>query len=596
MSSSPEYFLRISLRRVLIGLVVAVLVAALVPASVLLDRQLVGALEERARTELASAQLILEDRFANQAGARMMHAREIAKSRPIALALNRGDSLQAVAGATEMSAAFKGERPALVAGDGRSLVGPTIPAAMVETARAGGMPVEIVQHGDALATVALAPVMMNGHWVGAAGIWVPLGTEEATLLSALTRTDVLITGADRRLVAYTGSAEAAMGLVERLARVEALPGAQEVALGATRYFVSAATLPGGAHVLFVRSAASATMMVPALHRAAALALGSGLLLALIGGMWASRAIDHPVVALSVAAERVAAGNLRAPLPRSRITELDRLSQSVVAMRDGLASRIEALDAANRELAERQERLGTLQAELIQRDRRSSTTVLLVQLAHEIRNPVAGVRNALELLRRHVKGDAEATEFAELAIDELLRMHDLAERMLDVHRPRADVTTCDAAHVVRDVVAVTRLASAADGVTVEAALNGAAPAAIAPDALKQVLLNLVQNARDALSGKGRIVLRARATPGGAAIEVDDDGPGIAEHDLPRLFDAFFTTKAEVHGVGLGLYIAQGIVRGCGGRLAASNLTTGGARFAILVPAPGAPTSAGNGARA
>lgn len=375
-----------------------------------------------------------------------------------------------------------------------------------------------------------------------------------------------------------------MGLMELLSTVAPARGTQELRLGAERYFVAATTLPGGAHVTFVRSASSATAIVPALRRAALFALGSGLILALIAGMWAARAIDRPVVALSAAAERVAAGDLRAPLPRSRIAEVDRVSTSVVAMRDGLATRIEALDEANRTLAERQERLGTLQAELIQRDRLSSTTVLLVQLAHEIRNPVAGVRNALELLRRRVRGDAEATEFAELAIDELLRMHELAEHMLDVHRPRADLRSCDAAKVVRDVVAVTRLASAQDGVTVEAELNGSAPAAMGPDALRQVLLNFVQNAREATGSKGHVVLRARATAEGAQVVVEDDGPGIPPADLARIFDAFFTTKQEVHGVGLGLYIAQGIVRGVGGRLKVENRVEGGARFTLLIPAP------------
>lgn len=580
--------MRVSLQRVLIALVAAVLLVALVPSGILLDRQLVAALEARARSELASAQLILEDRFANQAGARMMHAREIALSPSFSAALQRGDSALALADVSAMAAAFAGERPAVIAADGAVWAGPSLPAATVAATREGGMPVHVVQDAGTLATVALAPVMMNGVWVGAAGTWTPVDTDEAAALSALTRSDVLITGADRKLVAYTGSAEAAMGLVELLSTVEPAPGTQEFSLGAERYFVAATTLPGDAHVLFVRSASSATAIVPALRRAAAIALGSGLLLALLAGMWAARAIDRPVVALSAAAERVAAGDLRAPLPRSRIAEVDRMGASVVAMRDRLATRIEALDEANRTLAERQERLGTLQAELIQRDRLSSTTVLLVQLAHEIRNPVAGVRNALELLRRRVRGDTEATEFAELAIDELLRMHELAEHMLDVHRPRADLTTCDAATVVRDVVAVTRLASAVDGVSVEAELNGSAPAAMSPDALRQVLLNFVQNAREAMGKSGHIVLRARATEEGARIEVEDDGPGIPPGDLARIFDAFFTTKQEVHGVGLGLYIAQGIVRGCGGRLTVANRAEGGARFTLLVPAPTAAT--------
>lgn len=161
--------MRVSLQRVLIALVVAVLLVALVPSGVLLDRQLVIALELRARAELSSAQLILEDRFANQAGARMMHAREIALSPRFSAALQRGDSAVAIADASAMTSAFVGELPAVIKADGTVWAGPTLPTATLAATREGGMPVHVVPHDGALVTVALAPVMTNGTWVGAAG-------------------------------------------------------------------------------------------------------------------------------------------------------------------------------------------------------------------------------------------------------------------------------------------------------------------------------------------------------------------------------------------------------------------------------------------
>ena len=72
---------------------------------------------------------------------------------------------------------------------------------------------------------------------------------------------------------------------------------------------------------------------------------------------------------------------------------------------------------------------------MQRERLAATGRLVVQLAHEIRNPVASLRNCLELIRRRVTDDPEALEFADLAIDELLRMHELAEQLLELNRPR-----------------------------------------------------------------------------------------------------------------------------------------------------------------
>ncbi len=68
-----------------------------------------------------------------------------------------------------------------------------------------------------------------------------------------------------------------------------------------------------------------------------------------------------------------------------------------------------------------------------------------------------------------------------------------------------------------------------------------------------------------------------------LEVSDDGPGIPEETLARVFDPFFTTKGDVQGVGLGLFVAEGIVRAHGGRIVATNRETGGARFRIQLPA-------------
>ena len=574
--------MRLSVNRALIGFVVVVMLVGLVPAGILLDRRLVNALEDRARADLSSAVLVLQDRFDNQAGARMMHAREIAGSPAVTEALRQGDSLAALVAARAVVAAFPEEQAVVLSPEGRTWLGPLIPAALVDATRDGGMPVEVVVDLRTLATVALAPVKHAGQWVGAAGIWVPFADGEAARLSALTRADVLLTAPDRSLVAYTGRAEPAMGLVGMLAELPLVDGVQDLSWAGARYFLAGATVPGGARITFVRPAEDAMALVPALRGAGVVALGLGLLVALLVGARAAAGLTRPVEALTVAAEQVAGGNLRAPIPRTRVTELDRMAVSFEAMRDTLAARIEELDRANQELEARQERLTTLQAEFIQRDRLSSTTRLLVQLAHEIRNPVAGVRNALELLRRRVQGDTEAMEFADLAIDELLRMHELAEHMLDIHRPRGNQSSTDATSVVREVAAVVRLGTAGTGVMIEADAEAAVPAAIGPDALKQVLLNLVQNAREAVGPKGRIVLRTRTTDQGALVEVEDDGPGIEPKDLPRLFDAFFTTKEELRGVGLGLYIAEGVVRGRGGRLMASNRAEGGARFTIEIP--------------
>ncbi|HEY6825239.1 MAG TPA: HAMP domain-containing sensor histidine kinase, partial [Gemmatimonadaceae bacterium] len=313
------------------------------------------------------------------------------------------------------------------------------------------------------------------------------------------------------------------------------------------------------------------------------ALAVGLLL----GAWMSARVSRPARELSDAASSMARGTFDAPLPKSRIDEVARIAEQFAEMRATLARQMAELREANEALAERNARLVTLQADLMQRDRLAATGRLVANLAHEIRNPVANLRNLLELIRRRASQDPQIHDYAELAIDELLRMHELAEQMLDLNRPRDPKSQrADALTVAREVARLATAGAGADGI--EVSVNGEAgqPAAMAPDALKQVLLNLVQNAREAVTqaGKGvpRIAIDVREVNNDIAIRVSDNGPGIPEGLRTRIFDPFFTTKSAVDGVGLGLFVAEGLVRSAGGRLALDGNSSSGATFVIELP--------------
>jgi signal transduction histidine kinase len=306
-------------------------------------------------------------------------------------------------------------------------------------------------------------------------------------------------------------------------------------------------------------------------------------LALAVGSVFALSLSRPVTALAEAAGRVAEGDFEAPLPSSRVEELDRLAGAFRSMRERLQARLLDLAAANRELEERQRRLHDLQAELIRQDRLSSSARLVAELAHEIRNPVANVRNCLEVVRRGLPPGADAARFADLAIDELLRMHELAESLLDLNRPFAPESgDCDPREVASQVAA---LSGAADGAPRVALRSGAhvPRAGIPPDALKQILFNLVQNAREADASGRPIEIVVTAEVGVVSIDVEDRGRGIPVEVLERLFDPFFTTKEAVTGVGLGLFVAEGLARRYGGRMEAANRDDGrGARCRVVVP--------------
>jgi signal transduction histidine kinase len=575
--------MKISLNNALLALVAVVLVVGLVPAGLLLDRRLVAALERDVRDDLSAAPLVLADRFSSLSSARMMHARDVSFAPGLADALAAGDSAAAVESATAVAEAFPGEAPLVIDAAGRSWAGPPLPAPLVDTTRSGVLPVLVVQAGGQLGTAALAPVTRDGRWLGAAGVWVPMDEDEAAQLAALTRTNVLLTAPDGTSGAYTGSGDAAMGLFTALANQPPSDEVRELDFAGERFLLVSAGLPGGARATFVRSLQEELAIVPALRTVGAGIIGLALLIALaVGATFAAR-LARPVGSLAGAATRVARGDFDAPIEPSSVLEVAQVTEAFEIMRDALAARIEELRAANDELEDRQERLSMLQAELLQRDRLSAASRLLAQLAHEVRNPVASIRNCLEVLRRRVDADEEASELADLAIDELLRMHELTEHMLDLNRPRNDDGDCDASSVARDVASLVRMGLGDCAVDVVVAAPERLRVEIGADALKQILLNLVQNAQEAVGNTGHIEIRVGAVGASARIDVLDDGPGIAEDTLPQVFDPFFTTKADVRGVGLGLFTAAGLARSHGGRIAASNRADGsGARLTVEVP--------------
>ncbi len=448
------------------------------------------------------------------------------------------------------------------------------------------MPVSVVAVNGGFRLVALAPVKRGGAWIGAAGVTRPLDEGTAGTLAGLTQSDVVILTAGGDVSAASVADSVVATRIAAAAKVLGpADGVQEVDAAGTSYLVSVTPLGGGASVVFARNLHEELAVLPRFRRVLA---GSGLAalaLALLLGVLLAARLVRPVKELAAAAARLAEGDFEAPVEPSRIREVDRVAIAFAEMRDALAAHLDELRGANRELADREARLTALQSEVVHRERLAASGRMAAELAHEIRNPVASLRNCLELLLRRVQDDPIGSEFANIAIDELLRMHELAERMLDLNRPRdPTVTECNVMVVAREVTALIYAGAPSDGFEIHVDGDDRARTAIPPDALKQVLLNLVYNAREAMPHGLELDIGVRAAGETVAVAVTDNGPGIAPESLPKLFDPFFTTKTATGGVGLGLSVAAGIVRKHGGRLWAENRTDGsGASFVIELPA-------------
>jgi two-component system NtrC family sensor kinase len=212
------------------------------------------------------------------------------------------------------------------------------------------------------------------------------------------------------------------------------------------------------------------------------------------------------------------------------------------------------------------------------------------VAHELRNPLSVIETSVFLLQEGVPPTTtRATRQIERIRAQVGIASDIVGDLLDAARNRpAEMLPVDLADIARE--AVTWVPRPADTV-VEASLP-VGVAVVSGDArrLRQVLINLVSNALQAMRAVSppRLTLSLAVADGFAAVTVRDHGPGIAPEHLARLFEPLWSTRAD--GVGLGLALSRELAAAHGGTLRADNAPDGGAAFTLRLPLPPAPSAA------
>ena len=249
-----------------------------------------------------------------------------------------------------------------------------------------------------------------------------------------------------------------------------------------------------------------------------------------------------------------------------------------------ADMVHRLRERNDELARSLAALETARDELVRSERLATVGRLAAGVAHEVGNPLASVVGYLEYLRddRETSPDVRADLHARMD-RELERIRLTIRGLLDFSRPSpAEPAVVDLVDIVRSAVELVRVQRKLKGVDIT--FEGAAPPVHAvAEGLRQVLVNLLLNAADALGGEGDVQVHISATGDLARVEVVDSGPGVPADAVARLFDPFFTTKPAGEGTGLGLAICQRIVEDGGGTLRYEPRTDDqGACFAFTVP--------------
>ena len=221
-------------------------------------------------------------------------------------------------------------------------------------------------------------------------------------------------------------------------------------------------------------------------------------------------------------------------------------------------------------------------QLLQADRLTSVGELSAAVVHEVRNPLGAIRGAVEIMEDELPADSPRREFAGIAKREVDRLDRLVKEFLLFARPaRPAVAPADINEIVRAVASLIRQSAASQNVCLELNLDGDLSAVtVDAEQIKQVLLNLMINALQAMPGGGQLTLRTSGkVKGEVLIEVEDEGGGIDTAISARIFDPFFTTKEK--GIGLGLSIAYRIATQHGGTLSVSRGDRG-ARFSLTLP--------------
>jgi two-component system NtrC family sensor kinase len=263
------------------------------------------------------------------------------------------------------------------------------------------------------------------------------------------------------------------------------------------------------------------------------------------------------------------------------------------MRESLREKISQLDQANANLSERNaqvedalKKLKQAQEELVRSERLAVTGKMTAQLSHEINNPIHNIQSLLESSLRKVNGDQQVQELIAVALDEVMRMAKLTRQMLDFYRGSlVDIPheSVEIGSLLRDVCELHRESLAKRNISIALDIPSSVPTISgSADKLKQVFLNLMLNARDAMPRGGAIAIAVHVTRSGLAIRVSDSGIGIPPENIGRIFDAFFTTKKEVSGVGLGLAVSYGIIQQHEGSIEVESTVGKGTTFTIQLP--------------
>jgi signal transduction histidine kinase len=281
-------------------------------------------------------------------------------------------------------------------------------------------------------------------------------------------------------------------------------------------------------------------------------------------------VQRPMVELQEKIARVGEGDLNVSVTFSkRNDEIGDLGRNFNHMVEQLRESREEIERLHRTQMSRAEHLATLGE-------------LAAGLAHEIRNPLAGIAGVVEIIGRDLPSTSPARAVVKDVRLEIAQINHILTDLLQTARPHPpDIRRSDLNTTVEHAVMLARQQALSKPIDIVLKKNAELPETEHDsDQIHQVLLNLLLNSIQAIEGKGRITVEIEARDQSAAIIVSDTGRGILPEHLPNIFRPFYTTKGN--GTGLGLSLARRIVEEHHGSIHVTSAVGKGSKFAVLLP--------------
>jgi two-component system NtrC family sensor kinase len=286
------------------------------------------------------------------------------------------------------------------------------------------------------------------------------------------------------------------------------------------------------------------------------------------------------------------------LVRSLNLRLHKLLDATRRIAQGdLLHRVDVSDFPGEEFAELAASFNTMtqnlhrsQRQLLQSAKLAAIGELTTNIAYEVNNPLTGVLGYTGLLLKADDIPAEKKEHLKTIERETLRAREILKNLLDFSRRKPPrLVKAHISGIIEDAVSLVKGQAKLAHVEIKTDCpENVPPVAVDTDEIKQVLVNLINNALFAMPTGGRLAIRCRVERGmngkdAVGVELTDTGRGIPEEQLDKIFDPFFTTRTDGEGTGLGLSISYMIVQNHGGRIEVESAVGEGSTFRILLPA-------------